>query len=131
MIKQEMQTGHTASMEDYLEAVAMLRRAGIYMPVSFVTGAVVAVADLVDCIALMDTQETLRQCIGVKGDAKLPAAVSLQFFGGAGVTGRSLGLKGFVLKNIRALSNPYAIRGAQQLWTIPDGAKAEILRRAA
>jgi len=25
MTKQEMQTGHTASMEDYLEAVAMLQ----------------------------------------------------------------------------------------------------------
>jgi len=111
------------------EAVAMLRRAGIYMPVSFVLGAVVAVAELVDCIPLMDTPETLRKCIGLKEDATLPAALSLQFFGGAGVTGRSLGLKGFVLENIRVLSEPYAIRGAQQLWTIPDGARAEILRR--
>ena len=113
------------------EVVQMFSDAGIWMPSSFTTGAVVVVADLVDCIPLMDTPATLRKCIGLPDGSPIPARLALQYFGGAGVTGERLGIYGFVLENKRLLREPYPIRGARMLWTVPPGACAEILQRAA
>lgn len=113
------------------EAAVLLRRAGVYLPASFTTGAVVALAEMVDCVPMMDTPEMLRGAIGLAADAEIPVQLGLGYFGGVGATGRALGMFGFKLRNVRTLREPFAIRGAQRLWSVPPAAERDIRRLVA
>lgn len=102
---------HASTNRQYLRyAAAMAQWAGLLWwrfpkPEELPLGAVVAIAELVDCVRM--TEENIRQ---------IPAD-ELRF--GHFAPGRYM----WVLNNVRPLDNPVPARGRQGLWEWDDGGK--------
>jgi hypothetical protein len=90
-----------ASMKLDSAAVDWLRRAGVTLPLRFVHGAVIAVAEIVDVVTAADA-----------------AAFAPWFFGPYG----------FVLTNVRRLSRPVPERGRLGLAKVSPGLRRRVAR---